>query len=95
MTAEIYGENVDPETVKSIRRQAGLSVAEAAAIIGAAPRTWYCWEAGTRNMPAAKWRLFCLLTRKNSMKPGTVDRGLSKTAAVDKALILLARRKAE
>jgi DNA-binding XRE family transcriptional regulator len=40
------------------RLAAGLSVTDAAALIGASRRAWVEWEAGRRNMPPAKFSLF-------------------------------------
>ena len=45
-----------------LRLSKGLSVSEAAAIIGASRRAWVEWEAGRRNMPDAKLALFQLYT---------------------------------
>jgi DNA-binding XRE family transcriptional regulator len=55
----------NPEQVKDARVKAGLTQEQAGAIVGApSRRTWQDWEAGRRNMPAAKWELFLLKTQK-------------------------------
>lgn len=55
-----------PEEVRATRLAAGLTQAQAAESIGAALKTWQCWESTTgeaRNMPHAKLRLFKLVHR--------------------------------
>ena len=48
-----------PQEIKEARVQAGLTQAQAGALVGApSKRTWQDWEGGRRNMPAAKWELF-------------------------------------
>ena len=45
--------------IKEARVAAGLTQAQAGALVGApSRRTWQDWEAGRRNMPASKWELF-------------------------------------
>lgn len=52
-----------PQEIKEARRKAGLTQAKAGALVGApSKRTWQDWEAGKRNMPAAKWELFQIKT---------------------------------
>ena len=54
-----------PQEIKEARVQAGLTQAQAGALVGApSQRTWQDWEGGRRNMPAAKWELFLLKTKK-------------------------------
>lgn len=36
-------------------------------MIGATRRAWQEWEAGRRNMPAAKWELFLIKTKGEKM----------------------------
>ena len=48
----------DPEAIRSARKRAELTQAQAAGLIGAGVRTWEDWEAGRRNMPPAKWHFF-------------------------------------
>ena len=48
-------------TPQKIRLARGtLTQSSAAALIGAAMKTWQAWEAGSRRMPAAKFELFLL-----------------------------------
>lgn len=54
-----------PQEIKEARRKAGLTQSQAGALVGApSQRTWQDWEGGRRNMPAAKWELFLLKTKK-------------------------------
>lgn len=41
-----------------LRKSCGLSVTQAAGLIGASKRAWQEWEGGRRNMPSAKMQLF-------------------------------------
>jgi len=47
--------------LKQYRLDAKLTQVQAAEMIGAAVRTWQDWEAGRRNIPPAKYRLFVIL----------------------------------
>lgn len=47
-----------PEQIRQARESAGLTQAEAGALIGAPLRSWQDWEYGRRNMPIAKWELW-------------------------------------
>jgi DNA-binding transcriptional regulator YiaG len=51
-----------PSIIKDVRKQSGLTQTQAGMMIGAALSTWQAWEAGTRNMPQAKYNLFLLMT---------------------------------
>ena len=51
-----------PEEIISARLSAGLTQADAAAIVYTTDRHWSNWERGVSKMPKASWRLFCLLT---------------------------------
>lgn len=53
-----------PQQIREARLSAGLTQAEAAALIGATLRAWEDWEQGRRNMPAAKWELIQLKLAK-------------------------------
>lgn len=61
-----------PEEIKAARLAAGLNQTQAGALISASRRAWQNWEAPVdspshRNMPVAKWRLFCIeLERKGA-----------------------------
>lgn len=46
------------EQVRQARSDAGLTQTHAAALIGAAMRSWQDWEAGKSKMPAGLWLLF-------------------------------------
>ena len=53
-----------PAEIKEARVAAGLTHAQAGALVGApSRRTWQDWETGRRNMPAAKWELFKIKTK--------------------------------
>ena len=49
-----------PAQIRAARTAAGLSQRQAAEVVMSATRSWEDWEAGRRNMPAAKWALFAL-----------------------------------
>lgn len=53
-----------PDDIKRMRRQAGLTQTEAAALVYVDVRAWQYWEAGERNMPRAIWELFTLKTEQ-------------------------------
>lgn len=57
---------MQPDIIKSTRLAAGLDIQQAADLIGASKRAWVEWEAGRRNMPPAKFTLFCMLISKPS-----------------------------
>ena len=63
-----------PSEIKAARLAAGLTQPEAAALVYSDIRAWQFWEAGQRNMPAAKWELFTLKTKKGAAMNITVDR---------------------
>lgn len=48
----------DPEAIRKARESAGLSFAEAAALVHTYDRLWRYWESGKHRMPAAAWELF-------------------------------------
>ena len=47
-----------PEEIRKIRKNAGMTQAEAATIVHSALRSWQQWEAGDRQMHPAFWELF-------------------------------------
>lgn len=49
--------------LKAHRRKLGLSLAQAAAQVHVAPRTWARWESGERHVPDSVVHLFCLLNK--------------------------------
>ena len=54
---------MNPEQIKKMRNQAGLSVNEAARQVHIAARTWARYESGDRSIPDAIVHLFCLLNK--------------------------------
>ena len=53
-----------PTDIREARHRAGLTQAQAAALVGVQPRAWRYWEAGGRKMTAAVWELFLIKTRE-------------------------------
>jgi len=51
-----------PDDIIAARLSAGLTQAEAAAIVYTTDRHWSNWERGVSKMPRSSWRLFRLLT---------------------------------
>lgn len=49
-----------PDSIKQARKTAGLTQAEAAALIHSKLRTWQDWEAGKAKIHAGLWELFLL-----------------------------------
>lgn len=49
-----------PQEIKAARLAAGLTQAQAAALIHCGMTTWQGWELGTRKMHPAFWELFKL-----------------------------------
>lgn len=47
-----------PEDIRRARHQAGLTQAQAAALIFATKRAWEGWEQGERRMHPGLWRYF-------------------------------------
>lgn len=58
-----------PDDVRAARVAASLTQSQAGSLIGAAMRTFQDWESGARNMPVAKWALFCILTGYPKLQP--------------------------
>lgn len=54
---------------REARLSAGLTQAQAAAVIGATRRAWQEWEGGRRNCPPAKLALFIMLTAGMQPQP--------------------------
>lgn len=58
-----------PEKVFQARQAAGLSQAQAAALVHlGSPVRWSEYERGTRTIDAARWELFLLLTDQHPAK---------------------------
>ena len=55
--------DMDRHRLKAHRKRLGLSLAQAAAQVHVAPRTWARWESGERHVPEAAVHLFCALNR--------------------------------
>jgi putative transcriptional regulator len=53
-----------PEQIRAAREQAGLTQAQAAALIGYTMRAWQEWEAGNRGMRRALLELFIQRARE-------------------------------
>lgn len=49
-----------PQDVRAAREAAGLTQAQAAALVHSALRSWQQWEAGDRQMHPALWELFTI-----------------------------------
>ena len=49
--------------IRQARESAGLSTAEASALVHRTQRNWQQWEAGTRAMDAALWELFSIKSK--------------------------------
>jgi DNA (cytosine-5)-methyltransferase 1 len=76
-----------PATITAARQAAGLSTAQAAALIGAGEAsTWRSWELGRRSMHPAAWQLFrrrirqcaassidAVIARASALQPPTPD----------------------
>lgn len=55
-----------PAAVRALREGAGLSLAEAAVLIGIGDRgTWARWERGERDMPVQAWALALLALQQH------------------------------
>ena len=55
--------NPSPAEIRKARESAGLSTAEASALVHRTQRNWQQWESGTRPMDAALWELFSLKSK--------------------------------
>jgi DNA-binding transcriptional regulator YiaG len=53
-------------TVRKLRTKLKLTQEDAAALVMASARTFRAWEAGDRNMPAAKWQLLKMRANENN-----------------------------
>lgn len=54
--------NLSPLEIVAARKVAGLTQAQAAALVHTTCRTWQQWEAGDRRMHPAFWELFRIKT---------------------------------
>lgn len=62
-----------PAAIRKARLDAGLTLAQAAAIVDSSTRTWSAWEQGTRNMPAVLWHCFQYWVRGKAAPPFSRD----------------------
>jgi hypothetical protein len=56
-----------PEEIRAERERAGWDKETAAAAVCVALRSWQAYETGFRQMPAATWMLFTLLTGRRTL----------------------------
>lgn len=67
---------IDPDQIKQARKAAGLTQAQAAALVHAGSyRTWQDWEAGRNPMPLMAWELFTLKTQRGQYERSGKNRG--------------------
>ena len=63
MTVRLMTSNPTPFEIRQARESAGLSTAEASALVHRTQRNWQQWESGARAMDAALWELFSLKSK--------------------------------
>ena len=51
---------MNSDNLKALRKEIGLSLAEAALQVHVTPRTWARYEAGDRKIPKGVVELFCI-----------------------------------
>lgn len=56
-----------PDQVRASRAAAGLTQAQAAALVRVTPRAWQAWERGQNPMPPTAWLLWRLLVGETSL----------------------------
>jgi len=54
--------------LKKLRKQLGLSLAQASRQVEVSPRTWARWEAGDQNIPEGAMKLFRILNKIEKLK---------------------------
>ncbi|WP_366918410.1 helix-turn-helix domain-containing protein [Acetobacter senegalensis] len=52
-----------PSSIRTARKSAGLTQAQAAETVSVAISTWRKWEAGTHRMPPPSFEMFLLKTQ--------------------------------
>jgi putative transcriptional regulator len=57
-----------PEQIKKARLDAGLTQAQAAALVYSELRAWQYWEKGDRSMHPAFWELFNIKISMNNIR---------------------------
>lgn len=55
-------EHPSPDEIRAAREAAGLTQAQAGALVHSALRSWQRWEEGAREMHPAFWELFRIKT---------------------------------
>ena len=71
-----------PEQIKAVRLKAGLTQAEAAALISYSKRAWQDWEQGRKPMRDAVMDFFLL---KLALRDAQAERGERETCEPDHA----------
>lgn len=56
------------EDLKKLRKQLGLSLAQASRQVEVSARTWARWEAGDQNIPEGAMKLFRILNGLETVK---------------------------
>lgn len=59
-TADEIERLADPDEIRAVRVEAGLTQRAAGELIGTGERTWQDWERGQRTMPAIARELFLI-----------------------------------
>lgn len=59
-----------PQAIRNAREAAGLTQAEAAALVYTGERMWRYWEAGSNAMPVGLWELFQIKMRERQHRDG-------------------------
>ena len=60
--------NPTPEEIKAARLTAGLTQAEAGAVVHSpSRRAWQNWERGESKIPMAEWELFLIKTGQKTL----------------------------
>ncbi len=57
-----------PELIKQVRREAGLTATQAAALVHRSVRAWNQYEQGVRAMDAAAWELFNIKIQRSGVE---------------------------
>ena len=59
---------MDGAELKKLRKELGLSLAQAARQVEVSPRTWARWEAGDQSIPEGAMKLFRILNKIEKIK---------------------------
>jgi len=59
---------MDGAELKKLRKELGLSLAQAARQVEVSPRTWARWEAGDQSIPDGAMKLFRILNKIEKIK---------------------------